>query len=132
MNIDDCVNLDDLRALAKKRVPRLIYDFIEGGVDDEDGLDRNEDAFRKRALAPRYMVDISTLDQSTTIFGKTYSSAFGIAPTGGIGNYRRGGDLMLARAARWRRLMAGSAIDRADENCCGPPLWMRRGPRRRV
>lgn len=100
MNIDDCVNLDDLRVLAKKRVPKLIYDFIEGGVDDEDGLACNEDAFKKRALAPRYMVDISTLDQSTTIFGRTYSSAFGIAPTGGIGNYRRGGDLMLARAAR--------------------------------
>lgn len=100
MTIEDCINLDDLRVLAKKRVPKLIYDFIEGGVDDEDGLARNENAFRKRALAPRYMVDISTRDQSTTIFGQTYASAFGIAPTGGIGNYRRGGDLMLARAAR--------------------------------
>ena len=100
MNIDDCINLDDLRVLAKKRVPKIVYDFIEGGVDDEDGLARNEDAFRRRSLAPRYMVDISTLDQSTTIFGRTYSSAYGIAPTGGIGNFRRGGDLMLAKAAR--------------------------------
>jgi len=100
MNIDDCINLDDLRVLAKKRIPKIVYDFIEGGVDDEDGLARNEDAFRRRSLTPRYMVDISTLDQSTTIFGRTYSSAYGIAPTGGIGNFRRGGDLMLAKAAR--------------------------------
>lgn len=100
MNLNDCVNLDDLRVLAKKRIPKVVYDFIEGGVDDEDGLDRNEDAFRRRALAPRYLVDITSLDQSTTLFGRTYSSAYGIAPTGGIGNYRRGGDLMLARAAR--------------------------------
>jgi (S)-mandelate dehydrogenase len=100
MNLNDCVNLDDLRVLAKKRLPKVVYDFIEGGVDDEDGLDRNEDAFRRRALAPRYLVDITSLDQSTTVFGRTYSSAYGIAPTGGIGNYRRGGDLMLARAAR--------------------------------
>lgn len=100
MNIDDCINLEDLRILAKKRIPRIVYDFIEGGADDEDGLVRNEDAFRRRELVPRYMVDISTLDQSTTIFGRTYSSAYGIAPTGGIGNFRRGGDLMLARAAR--------------------------------
>ncbi len=100
MNIDDCINLDDLRVLAKKRIPKIVYDFIEGGVDDENGLARNEDAFRRRSLAPRYMVDISTLDQSTTIFGRTYSSAYGIAPTGGIGNFRRGGDLMLAKAAR--------------------------------
>lgn len=100
MSINDCVNLEDLRVLAKKRLPKVVYDFIEGGADDEEGLERNEDAFRRRSLAPRYMVDVSTLDQSTTLFGRTYSSAYGISPTGGIGNYRRGGDLMLARAAR--------------------------------
>ena len=100
MNIDRCVNLDDLRVLAKKRVPKLVYDFIEGGVDDEEGLQRNEDAFQRRSLVPRYMVDVSTLDQSVELFGRTWSSPYGIAPTGGIGNYRRGGDMMLVRAAR--------------------------------
>ena len=100
MKVDDAINLDDLRKLAKKRLPKVIYDFIEGGVDDEHGLDRNEDAFRRRPLMPRYLVDISTIDQETTLFGKTYASPFGIAPTGGIGNYHWGGDLMLAKAAR--------------------------------
>ncbi len=100
MNIDKCINLDDLRVLAKRRVPKLVYDFIEGGVDDETGLERNESAFARRSLVPRYMVDISTLDQSVHLFGRTWSSPYGIAPTGGIGNYRHGGDLMLARAAR--------------------------------
>jgi (S)-mandelate dehydrogenase len=93
--IDKCINLDDLRVLAKKRVPKLIYDFIEGGADDEGGLVRNRTAFEERALVPRYMVDVSKLDQSTELFGRTFSSAWGIAPTGGIGNYRRGGDMML-------------------------------------
>lgn len=118
MKIDDCVNLDDFRLLAKKRAPKLIFDFIEGGVDDEDGLQRNEGAFRSAALAPHYMVDISKLDQSTTIFGRTYSSAFGIAPTGGIGNYRWGGDMMLARAARDANLpfiMSGAATAPMEE-----------------
>jgi (S)-mandelate dehydrogenase len=100
MNIDDCINLDDLRNIAKRRVPKLIYDFIEGGVDDESGLARNEDAFSHRSLMPKYMAGNAPIDRSTTIFGKTYSSPFGISPMGGIGNYRRGGDLMLARAAR--------------------------------
>lgn len=100
MKVEDSVNLDDLRRIAKKRVPKLIYDFIEGGVDDEAGLGRNEDAFRSRALVPRYMVDISRLNQETELFGRTYSSAYGIAPTGGVGNYRWGGDMMLCRAAR--------------------------------
>ena len=40
MKIDDCINLDDLRIIAKKRVPKLIYDFIEGGSEDEAGLAR--------------------------------------------------------------------------------------------
>ena len=100
MNVDDAINFDDLRILAKKRLPKIIFDFIEGGVDDEDGLDRNENAFRRRPLMPRYMVDISERDQSQPLFGRQYSSPFGIAPTGGISNYRWGGDLMLAEAAR--------------------------------
>ena len=100
VNIDKCVNLDDLRVLAKRRVPKLVYDYIEGGVDDEDGLRRNEEAFRRRSLVPRYMVDVSVLDRSVELFGRTWSSPYGIAPTGGIGNFRRGGDRMLWRAAR--------------------------------
>jgi L-lactate dehydrogenase (cytochrome)/(S)-mandelate dehydrogenase len=100
MNVDDAINLDDLRKLAKKRLPKVIYDFIEGGVDDEDGLNRNEDAFRQRPLMPRYMVDVTSIDQQTQLFGRTYASPLGIAPTGGISNYRWGGDLMLAKAAR--------------------------------
>lgn len=100
MRIEDCINLDDLRRVARRRLPKIIYDFIEGGVDDEDGLARNEDAFRRRALVPRYLVDVTSRDQGTELFGRRHASAFGIAPTGGIGNYRRGGDLMLAAAAR--------------------------------
>ena len=100
MKIDNCVNLDDLRVLAKRRVPKLVYDYIEGGVDDEGGLRRNEEAFRRRSLVPRYMVDVSVLDRSVELFGRIWSSPYGIAPTGGIGNFRRGGDRMLWRAAR--------------------------------
>src|SRR5206468_8832277 len=73
--------------------------FIEGGLEDERGLDRNTAAFHKHFLLPRYLVDVSKRDQSQTIFGHTYASPFGIAPTGGAGLFRRGADLMLAEAA---------------------------------
>ena len=112
MNFDKCINLDDLQRAAKRRIPRVVYDFIEGGVDSEDGLDRNVDAFRRRPLMPRYMVDIANREQSAELFGRRYASPFGIAPTGGIGNYRRGGDLMLAAAAREANvpfIMSGTA-----------------------
>ncbi len=98
--MDGVVNIEDLRKLAKKRLPKIAYDFIEGGTDDEVGLVTNEQAFRKARIVPRYLVDVSVRDQSTTLFGRTYSSVIGIAPTGLAGLFRRGADLMLAEAAR--------------------------------
>lgn len=100
MKPESAINLDDLRTLAKRRVPKIVYDFIEGGVDSEDGLVVNEDAFRRRTLVPRYMVDVAKIDQTASLFGRTYAAPFGIAPTGGVGNYRMGGDRMLWRAAK--------------------------------
>jgi len=94
------VNINDLRKLAKKRLPKIAYDFIEGGTDDEVALATNEQAFRQARIVPRYLVDVSVRDQSTTLFGRTYSSVIGIAPTGLAGLFRRGADLMLAEAAR--------------------------------
>ena len=94
------VNIDDLRTLAKKRLPKIAYDFIEGGTDDEVALVTNEQAFRQARIVPRYLVDVSVRDQSTTLFGRSYSSVIGIAPTGLAGLFRRGADLMLAEAAR--------------------------------
>ena len=112
------VNIEDLRKLAKKRLPKIAYDFIEGGTDDEVGLQTNEQAFRQERIVPRYLVDVSVRDQSTTIFGRTYSSPIGIAPTGLAGLFRRGADLMLAEAARDANvpfIMSGSATGSIED-----------------
>jgi L-lactate dehydrogenase (cytochrome)/(S)-mandelate dehydrogenase len=112
------VNIDDLRKLAKKRLPKIAYDFIEGGTDDEVGLVTNEQAFRKARIVPRYLVDVSVRDQSTTLFGRTYSSPIGIAPTGLAGLFRRGADLMLAEAAREANvpfIMSGSSTGSIED-----------------
>ncbi len=98
--IDAAINHDDLRRMAKRRLPKIAYDFIEGGLEGEVGIARNYDVFSEYRLVPRYCVDVTTRDQSATIFGKTYSSPVGIAPTGLIGLFRRGGDMMLAQAAK--------------------------------
>ncbi len=99
MNTDKAINIDDLRLMAKRHLPRICFDFIEGGLEDERGLVRNESAFDKVALVPRYLVDVSKRDSSTTLFGRRYALPFGIAPTGIAGLFRRGADLMLAEAA---------------------------------
>ena len=112
------VNIDDLRKLAKKRLPKIAYDFIEGGTDDEVGLVTNEQAFRQARIVPRYLVDVSVRDQSTTLFGRTYSSPIGIAPTGLAGLFRHGADLMLAEAARDANvpfIMSGSSTGSIED-----------------
>ncbi len=114
MNIDKAVNIEDLHRMAKRRLPKIAFDFIEGGFEDERGLETNTSAFQKHQLLPRYLVDVSTRDQTRTIFGQTFSSPFGISPTGGAGLFRTNADLMLAEAARDANIpyiMSGASND---------------------
>jgi (S)-mandelate dehydrogenase len=114
MRLSDAINIEDLHRMAKRRLPKIAFDFIEGGLEDERGLERNTSAFHKHLLLPRYLVDVSVRDQSATLFGHTYASPFGIAPTGGAGLFRRGADLMLAESAAKANIpyiMSGASND---------------------
>lgn len=97
--LDRAINIDDLRRMARRRLPRLLFDFIEGGADDEVGLATNEAAFRGRRLVPRYFVDTSARHQRARLFGREYASPLGIAPTGMAGTFYPDAELHLARAA---------------------------------
>lgn len=99
MNIDTAINLDDVRLLAKRRLPKIAFDFADGGVDDEVAMARNRAAFQRYRLLPRYMIDVSSRDASVTLFGRKYNKPFGISPMGITGFFRPGADLMLAEAA---------------------------------
>ena len=114
MRIEDAVNIEDLHKMAKRRLPKIAFDFIEGGLEDERGLETNISAFHKHQLLPRYLVDVSVRDQTKTIFGQKFSSPFGISPTGGAGLFRFHADLMLAEAARDANIpyiMSGASND---------------------
>ncbi len=114
MKLDQAINIEDLHRMAKRRLPKIAFDFIEGGLEDERGLERNTSAFHQHQLLPRYLVDVSKRDQSATLFGHTYASPFGISPTGGAGLFRRGADLMLAKAAAKANIpyiMSGASND---------------------
>src|SRR5690606_187626 len=100
MNTKSAINLDDMRKLAKRRLPRIAFDFIDGGVDDERCLQRNRDAFSRYQLVPRYLRDVSHCDQTVSLLGQTYASPIGISPTGLAGLWRPDADLLQAAAAR--------------------------------
>ena len=94
------INLHDFRALAQRRLPKIAFDFIDGGADDELGMLRNREAFSSHQLLPRYLVDVTKRDQTVELFGRQYSSPIGISPTGMAGLFRTGADAMLAAAAK--------------------------------
>lgn len=99
MQLKDALCIDDLRRLAKRRLPRIVFEVIESGVEDEFGLLRNREAFQRRQFIPRYLGDIAARDQSVELFGHRYASPFGVGPTGFAELLRPGADAMLARAA---------------------------------
>jgi L-lactate dehydrogenase (cytochrome)/(S)-mandelate dehydrogenase len=77
----------------------VIYDYLEGGAEDEACLQENQARLRRHKLRPRYLVDISSRSQKVTVFGRTYASPIGIGPMGMLGMVRHEGDLLLADAA---------------------------------
>jgi L-lactate dehydrogenase (cytochrome)/(S)-mandelate dehydrogenase len=100
MKLPSAINLDDLRRMARRKLPRIAFDFIEGGADDEFCLARNRAAFAQHRLLPRYLRDVRERAQSVSLFGRRYASPIGISPTGLAGLFRPDADLMLAGAAR--------------------------------
>ena len=99
MNLAGAQSIDDLRQLAKRRLPKILFELIESGVEAEHSLERNRNAFRRYTLLPRYLGDISRRDQSVELFGRRYDHPFGIGPTGFGGLMRKDSDLHLGAAA---------------------------------
>lgn len=100
LRIDDALNIADLRLMARRHLPRLVFDYIDGGAEDEIGLAENLSAFARRKLVPRFFTDCGAIDLGTSLFGRDYALPFGIGPTGFAGLFRPKGDLLLAEAAR--------------------------------
>jgi isopentenyl diphosphate isomerase/L-lactate dehydrogenase-like FMN-dependent dehydrogenase len=92
-------NIEDLRQRARRRLPRVIFDFIDGGSQDEYSLRANRTDFQRLALLPRVLTDVSVRDQSTTVLGEKLASPLIIAPTGLAGLLCRDGEALEARAA---------------------------------
>jgi (S)-mandelate dehydrogenase len=92
-------SIEELRRAAKRRLPRAVFDFIDGGAEDELTLRANRAAFERQRLLPRVLVDVSSVDTRTDILGLPAQLPIVIAPTGAVGFGWRGGDVALARAA---------------------------------
>jgi (S)-mandelate dehydrogenase len=92
-------SIDELREVARRRVPNFCFEYVEGGSDDEVTLKRNRSVFGEIGFVPRTLVDVSARSQAVDLFGKPSAAPFMIGPTGFSGLLTREGDLALARAA---------------------------------
>jgi (S)-mandelate dehydrogenase len=99
VNFSQAYNIEDLRRMAERRLPRVAYDYLEGGAEENATLRENRAVFERIRLKPRTLVDVSRRSQQTTLFGDTFNMPFGIAPTGAAGLYCFEADIALARAA---------------------------------
>jgi isopentenyl diphosphate isomerase/L-lactate dehydrogenase-like FMN-dependent dehydrogenase len=126
-DVSRAVNIEDLRLLARKRLPRAIFDFFDGGAEDEVTLRGNRAAFERVRLLPKVLVDVAEIDTKIVLFDKQMNLPLAIGPTGGIGAGRPGADLMLARAAKAYGIPftlatpATASIEKAAE--VGGHLW---------
>jgi isopentenyl diphosphate isomerase/L-lactate dehydrogenase-like FMN-dependent dehydrogenase len=97
--VPELLCVEDYRRLARRRLPRLAFDFIDGGADGEVTLRRNLAAFERLTLRPRHLVDVSSRSLETTVLGERVALPVLIAPTGMSRVAGRGGDVAGARAA---------------------------------
>jgi len=92
-------NTDDLRALAERRLPRGVFDYIDGAAEDEVSLELNQQAFRRVGFSPEVLNDVGSVDTRSTLLGRPLKFPLVLAPTGFTRIADPDGELAVARAA---------------------------------
>lgn len=93
------VSVADLRRIARRRLPRGVFDYIDGGAEDELAMAANSAAYRRLTFRPRVLRDMSEVDTTSTLLGKPIPFPLVLAPTGFSRIADPAGELAVARAA---------------------------------
>jgi (S)-mandelate dehydrogenase len=128
-DIARALNVADLRELARRRLPRFVFEYVDGGAEDEVTLRGNRTAFERLRLLPRTLIDTAARHQRTQILAAEAPAPMVIAPTGFNGMLYPQGDLALARVAARRgipfTLSTVSTVRLEDvAKSAGGRLWM--------
>jgi (S)-mandelate dehydrogenase len=99
MTQQNLFSVEDYRRQAKKRLPKMVFDYLEGGAEDEHGLEHNRSVFQRWRFKPQRLVDVSRRNLQTEILGKRQAMPLLIGPTGLNGALWPNGDLALAKSA---------------------------------
>src|SRR6188474_1678224 len=122
------LNIDDLRRLARRRLPAVVFAYIDGGAEDEVTLRENVEAFRAIAFRPRQCVAVPKCDLRTTVLGTELSVPFMLAPVGFCRMFYPRGEFVAAREAGAAgtgyilSTFSGTRLEEVREGTRGP-LW---------
>ena len=92
-------SVDDLRRIARRRLPRGVFDYVDGGAEDELTMARNAAGFAALEFRPRVLRDVGKVDASCSLFGRLLPLPLILAPTGFTRIVTPDGELAVARAA---------------------------------
>ncbi len=122
-------NIEDLRVLAQRRVPRMFYDYADSGSWTESTYRANESDFQKIKLRQRVAVNLENRSTATTMIGQPVAMPVAIAPTGLTGMQHADGEMLAARAAKafgvpfTLSTMSICSIEDVSQATGGHPFW---------
>jgi L-lactate dehydrogenase (cytochrome) len=121
------LRLDDFESAARRHLPRPLFSYVAGGVEDHVSLRDNRAAFREYGFVPRVLVGVGQRSPSAELLGHTYALPFGIAPMGISAMTAYRGDLVLARAAARANIpmiLSGSSLIKLEDVIAeAPNAW---------
>lgn len=97
--LDSVFNIEDLRRIARKKLPKPLFNYIDGGADDEINVLGNAKAFDSVRLVPEYLVDMAHIDTTTKVLGREISMPLFLAPTGMTRLFHHEGETAVSKAA---------------------------------
>jgi L-lactate dehydrogenase (cytochrome) len=98
-NLDKVFNIEDLRKIARNKLPKPLFNYIDGGADDETNVRGNTHAFDKSRLVPEYLIDVAEIDTTTRVLGREISMPLFLAPTGMTRLFHHDGETAVSKAA---------------------------------
>ncbi len=128
MRLANCYNIDQLRRAARKRLPRPIFDFLEGGADDEWTAGENRRAYDRHPLTTRTLVDVGKIQTETRVLGREIAWPVMVAPTGASQLFHHDAEPAVARAAASTdtyyalSTMSNTSLEEVAEAADGPRL----------
>ena len=97
--LDKVLNIEDLRKIARRKLPAPLFNYIDGGSDDESNVHGNTHAFDTAKLVPEYLVDVANIDLSTKVLGREISMPLFLSPTGMTRLFHHDGETAVSKAA---------------------------------